>query len=482
MGSVIRLAALAVVLGFGAGCTVVPLDDAAKATADRIGERVSVKPEWPPDAGETESVPEIREPLTLPAALAIAFTRNPDIRRQYASLGIARADLMDAARISNPTLSLEWLSLNTGGRDQTSQGISTSFTDLLLLPARRRLSAGEFRRIELAVGSKLVALAHEVETAWYTHVGARQVATMRDAVSQAAQNETALAQRFHEAGNISRLQFDLQQAAAARADIESLRARSDAVASRTRLADLLGLPARAGWRTVERLSTPPDAAQSRDELISQALSQRLDLAALREEVTVLEDALGVTGRWRLLGSVEAGYRQERKVDSSKLRGPTLNLELPLFNQGQGAVARAEAELLDARTRAEALALAVENEVTSAVEQLALARDASARYRDELLPSTESAVARQQERVNFMLVGVFDLIRSKREQYDAWQGYFESVRDYWIARTALRAATGGLLPGDDETLPMTVGTDEINAEDPEPTGQNEMPHEHPEEQP
>jgi cobalt-zinc-cadmium efflux system outer membrane protein len=134
--------------------------------------------------------------------------------------------------------------------------------------------------------------------------------------------------------------------------------------------------------------------------------------------------------------------------------------LPIFNQGQGAVARAEAELLDARARAEALALAVENEVTTAVERLALTRDASARYRDELLPSTTSAVARQQERVNFMLVSVFDLIRTKREQYDAWQGYFESVRDYWIARTALRAAIGGLLPGDEATLSMTIGVDEI----------------------
>jgi outer membrane protein TolC len=459
------MTALATILGAAAGCAVVPLDESAEGVADRVAERVSVSPEWPPAAGESEAAPEIPEPLTLPAALEIAFTRNPDIRRQYASLGIARADLMDAARISNPTLSLEWLNPNTGGRDQTSQGISTSFTDLLLLPARRRLSAAEFRRIELAVGSKLVALAHEVETAWYTHVGAQQVATMRDAVAQAAQNEAALAQRFHEAGNTSRLQLDLQQAAAARAGIESLRARSDAVVSRVRLADLLGLPAKADWHTVDRLSTPPDKAQSRDELISRALSRRLDLAALREEVTVLEDALGVTGRWRLLGSVEAGYRQEREVDGSKLRGPTLNLELPLFNQGQGAVARAEAELLDARTRAEALALAVENQVTSAVERLALVRDASARYRDQLLPSTASAVARQQEQVNFMLVSVFELLRTKREQYDAWQGYFESVRDYWIARTALRAATGGLLPGDEETLPMTVGADEIAGESP-----------------
>jgi cobalt-zinc-cadmium efflux system outer membrane protein len=481
MNALIRIAAFAAVLA-AAGCAVAPLDRAADAAAGRVKERVSVEPEWPPETGETYAAPEIREPLTLPAALAVAFTRNPGIRRQYAALGIAHADLQDAARIANPTLSLAWLSPDNGGRDQTTQGISASFADLLLLPARRRLSAAEFRRVELAVGSELVALAHEVETSWHAHVGALQVAAMRAAVAEAAQNEAELAERYHAAGNISRLQLDLRQAAAARAGIEALHAQSDAAASRAQLANLLGLPAKAAWRTVDRLALPPDTTLSRDGLTERALSQRLDLAAAREEVAMLEDALGVTARWRLFGPVDAGYKRERETDGSELRGPTLSLELPLFNQGQGAVARAESRLLDARARAEALALTVENEVTAGVEQLVLARNISERYRGELLPASASAVARQQERVNYMLVSPFELIHARRDEYDAWQDYFESVRDYWIARTALRAATGGLLPGDEETLPLTIGVDEIVAPAAESTEQDEKSHEQHGEQP
>lgn len=482
MNFLIRIAALAAVLGAAGGCAVAPLQQAADGAATRVNERIAAKPAWPPVADAAEPMPDLREPLTLPAAIALAFTRNPDIRRQYARLGIAHADLQDAARIANPTLSLAWLIPSSGGRDQTTQGISVSFSDLLLLPARRRLSATEFRRVELAVGSELVALAHEVETSWHAHVGALQVAAMRTAVAEAAQNEAELAERFHEAGNISRLQLNLFQAAAARARIEALHARSDAAGNRARLADLLGLPAKAAWRTIDRLASPPDAALARDELTERALLQRLDLAAAREEVAMLEDALGVTERWRLLGSVDAGYKRERGTDDPKVRGPTLDLELPIFNQGQGAVERGEARLLDARARAEALALAVENEVTTGIEQLALARDISVRLRDELLPSIGSAVERQQEQVNFMLTSVFELIRAKREHYDAWQDYFEAVRDYWIARTALRAATGGLLPGDEELPPPTVGPEEIVAppeESPEPY---EKEHEHHGEQP
>lgn len=477
----IRVAASAAVLVMVAGCAVAPLDRAADAAGERVKARTGAEVDWRPDPDETDAAPEIREPLTLPAALALAFTRNPDIRRQYARLGFANADLQDAARIANPTLSLAWLNPGGGGRDQTTQGISVSFADLLLLPARRRLSAAEFQRVELVVGSELVALAHQVETSWYAHVGALQIATLRNAVAEAAANESALAQRFHEAGNISRLELDLRQAAAARAHIQALRSRSDVAASRARIAGLLGLRAEADWQTVEKLPVPPDAPPSRDELMQRALTQRLDLAAVRREVAMLEDALDVTGRWRLLGPVNAGYKREHETDDSKLRGPTLSLELPIFNQGQGSVARAEARLLDARAREQALALTVENDVTAGVERLALALDITESFHGELLPRTASAVARQQERVNFMLVSVFELIRSRLEEYDAWQGYFESVRDYWIARSALRAATGGLLPGDEELPPATVGAEEIVTPGAEPDRRDEQ-HEHAGEQP
>lgn len=472
----IRVAASAALLITVTGCAVAPLDRAADAAGERIAARIGAGPEWQPGLDITVAAPEIREPLNLPVALALAFTRNPEIRRQYARLGLAHADLQDAARIANPTLSLAWLNPGGGGRDQTTRGISASFADLLLLPARRRLSAAEFQRVELAVGSELVALAHKVETSWYAHVGALQIAAMRDAVAVAAENESALAQRFHEAGNISRLELDLQQGAAARARIQALRSRSDVASTRAQLAGLLGLRAEAEWQTVERLPVPPDAPPAREALMQRALTQRLDLSAARREVAMLADALGVTGRWRLLGSADAGYKHEHEPDDSRLSGPTLDLELPIFNQGQGAVARARARLLDARAREQALTLSVENEVTAGLERLVVARGVTESYRNELLPSTASAVARQQERVNFMLVSVFELIRSRREEYDAWQGYFESVRDYWIARSALRAAIGGLLPGDEALPPATVGAEEVVMPGAEPDRRDEQ-HEH-----
>ena len=465
MHALIRAATLAAALGAGAGCAVAPLDRAADAAADRVMQRAAVEPVWPPAATGVNAAPELLEPLTLPEALALAFAQNPEIRRQYARLGIAHADLQQAARIANPTLSLAWLRPGGGGRDRTTQGIAASFSDLLLLPARRRLSAAEFRRVELTVAARLVALAQDVEIAWYSHLGALQVAAMRDAVAQAAANEAELARRFHEAGNISRLDLDLRQAAAARTGVEALRARSGAVTARTRLADLLGLQSSAAWETVDRLPAPPDAPIEREELLRLAQTERLDLAALRAEVAMLEDAVRVTRHWRLFGSTDIGYGRERETDGTKLRGPTLDLELPLFDQGQGAVEHTEARLADARARHDALTLAVQNEITAGLERLTIAREIVARHRDTLLPAVESVVARRQEQVNYMLRSVFELLEAKRDEYSAWQSWLESVSDYWIARSALSAAAGGRLPGDGEDWPLTIGADEITGEMP-----------------
>jgi len=207
------------------------------------------------------------------------------------------------------------------------------------------------------------------------------------------------------------------------------------------------------------MPAPPDLPIGREELLRLAQAERLDLAALRAEVAMLEDAAQVARRWRLLGSTDVGFERERETDGTKLRGLTLELELPLFNQGQGAVERAEARLADARARHEALTLAVQNEVTAGLERLAIAREIAARHRDTLLPAVESVVARRQEQVNFMLRSVFELLEAKRDEYSAWQTWLESVRDYWIARTSLRAAVGGSLPGDGEARPLAIGTDQ-----------------------
>jgi cobalt-zinc-cadmium efflux system outer membrane protein len=132
---IVTVAALFVITG----CAVTPIEHAADSAAGSLAARKDVMPAWPD--GRAEIPPSFDVPLDLPAALTLAFTHNPEIHRQYARLGIAHADLVQAARIANPRLSFAWLDPEGAGRDRTTQGVVIGFSDLLLLPARRRLSA-----------------------------------------------------------------------------------------------------------------------------------------------------------------------------------------------------------------------------------------------------------------------------------------------------------------------------------------------------
>jgi cobalt-zinc-cadmium efflux system outer membrane protein len=472
MSSFFRTAAsLAAALSL-VGCVSLPRERGYSETRELIASRRSLPPEWSlqPDAPRLPSTP-----ISVVDAVRFAFFNNPRLREEYARLGLGRADLEDAQRLANPSLGYLRLSPGGGEGTQITRTLSLGLTDLLLLPARKRLAAAELERLQFAVAGAVLEIATETEVAWFEAVGAQQIAAMRELVAHAADQSAELAERFFAAGNISRLQLEQERAAAIQARIAAMAAGADALRARHALAALLGLPTDSDWRAESQLPSPRPASFDADALVSLAVDTRLDLAAAHRAVSLREDALGVTRRWRWLGGVEIGFEREREFDGSRTRGPSASVELPIFNQGQGAIARAEAELLQVRAELDAKALAVQNDARLGIDAMEVARVIAERYRNELVPSREAIVARTQEEVNFMLVGVFELLLARQQEYDAYQAYLEAVRDYWVARAELRGAVGGRLPDDDAASEPTIGVEAILPPTGAPTGMDHSAH-------
>ena len=463
--------ALAFAVAAVSGCTSLPPERGYQEASTLVDNRLGEAPRWSADA--SAGAPAIpTSPISASEAVRLAFDNNPRVREEFARLGLGRAEFEQARRISNPTFGYARLRPESGGGgSKITQSLSIGLSDLLLLPATKGFAAGELKRLQNSVAAALLELASEAEVAWFKAVSANQVVAMRELVAVAAQASAELAQRFFDAGNINRLQLEQELAAAAQARIAAVRAGADALQARSDLAAKMGLPMSAAWRLHERLPAPPGDTFSADKLVSMALDQRLDLAAAQQELALRESTLGVSRRWRWLGSVEAGYERERELDGEVLRGPTLSLELPIFNQGQAAITRARAEQVAARARLDALVFTVSNDARTSLERMTVAREIAERYRTILLPSREAIVARSQEQVNFMLIGVFELILAKQQQYDAYQEYLEAVRDYWTARAELKRAVGGKLSDDHSTPELTIG---INAMLP-PTSAPAMDH-------
>jgi cobalt-zinc-cadmium efflux system outer membrane protein len=95
-----------------------------------------------------------------------------------------------------------------------------------------------------------------------------------------------------------------------------------------------------------------------------------------------------------------------------------------------------------------------------VEQVAAQRAIVADYRDALVPQREAVVQRQLERFNYMLIGAFELLLAKQEEYDAYQAYLQAIGDYWQARVALARAVGAELPSSAASGTRALGVDAV----------------------
>lgn len=467
--------ALAVALSL-VGCASIP-DDRGFGEVARHAAAVGIDAPLPGAEVATidaRTAELLAQPLDAPAAVALAVLRHPRMRELYAELGVAQAAVVEASRLPNPGFSFSSLDPRDGGSSLITRSYGLDVAAILLLPSRQRLAEAELAQVQLWTAAQVVEVAAQAERAWYEQASASQVASLRQAVAEAATLSAEFAQRLRDAGNLGALELALEQAAAQQAGLELARADVAVIEARSALADATGLRAAGDWTVLERLPSPPEHALETEGLVESALERRLDLASARAELAWRTDAATVASRFRWLGDFELGYERENDTDGARLRGPTAAVSIPLFDQGQAEVARARFSTEQTQARLDALEAGIRNEVVAAGERLESRRAVALRYRDALLPLREAVVARTQEQVNFMFKGAFELILSRREQYDAYQAYLESVRDYWLARVALRLASGGPLPGDDAPPEPTLGTDAIL---PPPPGKDANEHHH-----
>lgn len=385
-------------------------------------------------------------PLSSESAVRIALLNNPRLQSTYATLGFGAADVYEAGRIRNPIVSGAVLDSNAPGEsNQITLGLVTSFTDIITLGARKRLSSGAFTALKQSVGAEALTVAAQTERAYYHYVGTQQVAALRAQIAKAGTLSAALAERYRDAGNLSPRELALERAAASAARLAALEASVAAIGARTELAEMLGLSIGEDWTAPAALRLPLDTEDDLNTLLELAKDSRLDLAAARTRADVLADTLGVVNWTRWLGELDVGIERERETDGVKLTGPTLDWEVPIFNQHKDAVLRADADLQIAINDVRETTVAVDNGVRLAYADLQNARARIEEYRSGLIPQRIETVARAQEEVNFMLIGIFELIAFKQDEYDAYQGYLESIRDYWLARVDLSLATGTALP-------------------------------------
>lgn len=436
--------------GLASGCATVPrhagFPEVANTVEGRTGLHLQQYAGAPTDRVADMIQDLLREDLTPDRAVRIALLNNRFLQATLEELGITRMDAIQASLLSNPVFSGHARVPEEAGQTNLELALAQSVVDTLLLPLRRRVARAQFEQTKLQVSDAVLRFLTEVKTTYYTAQAAEQLVTLRRTVLRATEAAAELAQRQYDAGNIRDFDLATEQAAYEEAQIELTHAETDRIATREVLTQVLGFsgPAAETWRMAATLPDLPDADPAREVLETQALQERLDLAAARQELEALRRGLTVA-RFGMLPASIAAINTETEPDGDRVTGPMWDVEVPIFDWGQARRGRLKAQLRQGEHRLAALEVAVRSEVRTTAERLGAERQVVERYRDRLVPLRRQIVESSQRHFNYMLIGVFQLLQFKQQEIATQQAYIDALRDYWIARAALERAVGGRLP-------------------------------------
>jgi cobalt-zinc-cadmium efflux system outer membrane protein len=423
-------------------------DEVAKTVGDRTGHQVRWNQDTDADREAEAAVDRLlSHELTADSAVQVALLVNPALRSTFEELAIAQADLVQAGLLKNPVFTIGRTAWESEHIDPNLfASVEVDFLDLLTMPMRKRVAATELEAQKLEVADHVLALSSEVREAFYTAQAAEQIAAMRKLVDEAAQTSAELARRQHEAGNMSDLALQNELGLAAQTALERKRADGEAAVAREVLNKRMGTwGPRTAWKTATRLPELPADEAPLDHLESLAVGQRLDVAAARRNVQAIGYALSLAKTTRWTGTVNVAVEAGRLRGSRHFSfGPSVAVEIPIFDQRQAQIAKLEAFERQAQSDLRTLAVDVRADVRSSRARVRTSRDVVEHYGKVIVPIRERVVKYSQEQYDAMLLGVYQLIQAKQSEFEAYREYIEALRDYWIARSDLERAVGGRL--------------------------------------
>jgi cobalt-zinc-cadmium efflux system outer membrane protein len=402
----------------------------------------------------------LRKPLTVDTAVQVALLNNRSLQATFEEIGLSAANVLEAATIPNPKIDLAVrIPDKPPSGTYVDYGAAIDFLSIIMIPLKKRVAKVQLEAAALRVADETLALVSQVKSAFYSLQASQQLLKRFKLIVDTNAASLDLAQRQHEAGNITDLALAQQQATYSRSRFDVATTEAEIRRNREKLNRLLGLwDADTDWQIAGELPEVPSSDVPMRALERLAISQRLDLQADYLQVTSQVKNLGLTKSFRLLGALDFGVNSERETDSQTRTGPTFAIELPIFNQGQARIARGEAALRQAQDNFEALAIDVRSQIRELRDELASKREIARFYRDELLPGQRRILNESLINYNAMEIGNFELFTTRAEEARTEREYIDAARDYWITRAELERAVGGNLnphqPADDKSQPVS----------------------------
>lgn len=378
-------------------------------------------------------------PLRADDAVRVALIHSPRVQAELTELGMAEADLVQAGKLPNPSLSYANLS-PVNDEYNIERKILFDVVGLLTIPMKTAIECRRFQQAKLQAAMDILQLAADTRKAYYTAVGAQQTVQYLEQIKEVAEASVQLARGMAQVGNLSKLQFAREQAFYAEIMSQMASAKLMALKDREHLTRLMGLwGEQIQFKLPERLPELPKVTRDESELEKQALLNRLDIQAMKIEIIGKAKALGLTKATRFINVLELGYAHNTGHDRPRQRGYEISLQIPIFDWGDARIAKSKASYMQSVWHLRDMAINARSEVREAYQSYRTTFDVTKHYRDEIMPLRKFILDQNMLRFNGMLVSTFELLADAREHIGSTKIYIETLRDFWIADTDLQTA-------------------------------------------
>ncbi len=432
---------------FLSGCSTRSSNSSFEAVRGVIEERISEKIVWRDGVEEIKRdlLQEIKqEGLTQEKAIQLALINNPDLFAYYENLELGYADLLEAGLMQNPFFSASVRFPSQSGYHLNNLfDAALSFLDLFLIPLRKRAVESEIQVIEAEVGQRVLDLVKEVQTHWLELKALELQLEEEGKIVDLKQMAAGLAGAQKRAGNINALnarskeiQYEeaIERRKALEADLETAKEKMNRALGLFRKETFWKIAGEIDWQ-----KDPELPALSRME--KAAIENRLDIEAIRRETNVIAQRAKLK-QWWTYSNLLVGVSSEMQPEGFTTTGPLVELQVPIFNYGQGEKKRYHARLEQTQKRLLSKAVEACSEVREFFKTANKYRSQLVDLEEKILPDIEQQLVSGQAHYNVMTLGVYDLLDLKESQIQMMIERIQALQHYKKARIELLYAVGG----------------------------------------
>jgi cobalt-zinc-cadmium efflux system outer membrane protein len=252
-------------------------------------------------------------------------------------------------------------------------------------------------------------------------------------------------------------EFDIYMAGASSLEqqLELMRTEKDLQVARSRLNRVLGLsPVQYTYEVTGMLPAQFRPLPDLETLLAHACAVRPDVRMAEKRIEESEHILALE-RKRIFRDIDAGPAYARDTDGTDFLGPEVKLQLPLFDQNQAQIAKAEYKVRQAQKELQSKMGDIREEVSSTLERILLARKEIELIRDGILPLRGDAVSYAEKYVDAMQMNMLHLLEAKQKLVETNRHFLEALRDHRDQEIELERVLGGMIPLS-EGRPKSVG--------------------------